>query len=185
MSTCAAMAASLPSPALSLRRSTIFDSPRLRRLSTSAGCASPLRSSKQPTSFVLGGAGAEAGAETEAETEAEAEAARLPPSAAPAPTTPHESPSSSPGRRSLASATGRNSASSTRLHARLQEQHALLLHAQEQAREAYAAGELAHAERTRSQLWRAVQLAAPVLCALFAGFALGETIGRPTTARGR
>ena len=32
---------------------------------------------------------------------------------------------------------------------------------------------------------RAVQLAAPVLCALFAGFALGETIGRPTTARGR
>ena len=75
--------------------------------------------------------------------------------------------------------------SSSRLHARLQEQHALLLHAQEQAREAYAAGELAHAERTRSQLWRAVQLAAPVLCALFAGFALGETIGRPTTARGR
>ena len=188
MSTCAAMAASLPSPALSLRRSTIFDSPRLRRLSTSAGRASPLRSSKQPTSFVLGGAGAEAGAETEAEVEAEA--ARLPPSAAlapaaPAAAAPHESPSSSPGRRSLASATGRNSASSTRLHARLQEQHALLLHAQEQAREAYAAGELAHAERTRSQLWRAVQLAAPVLCALFAGFALGETIGRPTTARGR
>ena len=182
MSTCAAMAASLPSPALSLRRSTIFDSPRLRRLSTSAGCASPLRSSKQPTSFVLGGAGAETGAETEAE--AEVEAARLPPSAAPAPTAPHESPSSSPGPRSSASATGRNSASSTRLHARLQEQHALLLHAQEQAREAYAAGELAHAERTRSQLWRAVQLAAPVLCALFAGFALGETIGRPA-ARGR
>ena len=178
MGTCAAMAASLPSPALSLRRSTIFDSPRLRRL-TSAGCASPLR---RPTPFVLGGAGAEA--------EVEAEAARLPPSAAlaptaPPPTPPHESPSSSPGRRSLASATGRNSASSTRLHARLQEQHALLLHAQEQAREAYAAGELAHAERTRSQLWRAVQLAAPVLCALFAGFALGETIGRPTTARGR
>ena len=183
MGTCAAMAASLPSPALSLRSSTIFDSPRLRRL-TSAGCASPLR---RPTPFVLGGAGAEA--------EVEAEAARLPPSAAPPPTAPpptappptplHESPSSSPGRRSLASATGRNSASSTRLHARLQEQHALLLHAQEQAREAYAAGELAHAERTRSQLWRAVQLAAPVLCALFAGFALGETIGRPTTARGR
>ena len=178
MGTCAAMAASLPSPALSLRSSTIFDSPRLRRL-TSAGCASPLR---RPTPFVLGGAGAEA--------EVEAEAARLPPSAAlapaaPAAAAPHESPSSSPGRRSLASATGRNSASSTRLHARLQEQHALLLHAQEQAREAYAAGELAHAERTRSQLWRAVQLAAPVLCALFAGFALGETIGRPTTARGR
>ena len=113
MSTCAAMAASLPSPALSLRRSTIFDSPRLRRLSTSAGCASPLRSSKQPTSFVLGGAGAEAGAETEAE--AEVEAARLPPSAAPAPTTPHESPSSSPGPRSSASASGRGSVSSSRL----------------------------------------------------------------------
>ena len=177
MGTCAAMAASLPSPALSLRSSTIFDSPRLRRL-TSAGCASPLR---RPTPFVLGGAGAEA--------EAEAEAARLPPSAALAPTAPpptplHESPSSSPGRRSLASATGRNSASSTRLHARLQEQHALLLHAQEQAREAYAAGELAHAKRTQSQLWLAVQLAAPVLCALLAGFALGEAIGRPT-ARGR
>ena len=165
MGTCAAMAASLPSPALSLRSSTIFDSPRLRRL-TSAGCASPLR---KPTPFVLGEAGAEA----------EVEAARLPPSAAP-----HESPSSSPGRRSLASATGRNSASSTRLHARLQEQHALLLHAQEQAREAYAAGELAHAKRTQSQLWLAVQLAAPVLCALLAGFALGEAIGRPT-ARGR
>ena len=113
MSTCAAMAASLPSPALSLRRSTIFDSPRLRRLSTSAGCASPLRSSKQPTSFVLGGAGAEAGAETEAE--AEVEAARLPPSAAPAPTAPHESPSSSPGPRSSASASGRGSVSSSRL----------------------------------------------------------------------
>ena len=167
MGTCAAMAASLPSPALSLRSSTIFDSPRLRRL-TSAGCASPLR---KPTPFVLGGAGAEA--------EVEAQAARLPPSAAP-----HESPSSSPGPRSSASATGRNSASSTRLHARLQEQHALLLHAQEQAREAYAAGELAHAKRTQSQLWLAVQLAAPVLCALLAGFALGEAIGRPT-ARGR
>ena len=119
MSTCAAMAASLPSPALSLRRSTIFDSPRLRRLSTSAGCASPLRSSKQPTSFVLGGAGAEAGAETEADAEADAEveveAARLPPSAAPAPTTPHESPSSSPGPRSSASASGRGSVSSSRL----------------------------------------------------------------------
>ena len=117
MSTCAAMAASLPSPALSLRRSTIFDSPRLRRLSTSAGCASPLRSSKQPTSFVLGGAGAEAGAETEAEVEVEVEveATRLPPSAAPAPTTPHESPSSSPGPRSSASASGRGSVSSSRL----------------------------------------------------------------------
>ena len=175
MGTCAAMAASLPSPALSLRSSTIFDSPRLRRL-TSAGCASPLR---KPTPFVLGGAGAEA----------EVEAARLPPSAAPAPAAPaaaapHESPSSSPGPRSSASAAGRNSASSTRLHARLQEQHALLLHAQEQAREAYAAGELAHAKRTQSQLWLAVQLAAPVLCALLAGFALGEAIGRPT-ARGR
>ena len=179
--TCAAMAASLPSPALSLRSSTIFDSPRLRRL-TSAGCASPLR---KPTPFVLGGAGVEA--------DVEADAARLPPSAAPAPTAPHESPSSSPGPRSPAelwaaarAATGRSSVSSSRLHARLQEQHAFLLeqYAQEQAREAHAADELEHAKRTQSQLWLAVQLAAPVLCALLAGFALGEAIGRPS-ARGR
>jgi len=104
-----------PLARLSLRRSTIFDSPRLRRLSTSAGCASPLRSSKQPTPFVLGGAGAEAGAETKADAEAEVEAARLPPSAAPAPTAQHESPSASPGPQSSASATGRDSMSSSRL----------------------------------------------------------------------
>ena len=102
-------------------------------------------------------------------------------------------PSSSPGPRSPAelwaaarAATGRSSVSSSRLHARLQEQHAFLLeqYAQEQAREAHAADELAHAKRTQSQLWLAVQLAAPVLCALLAGFALGEAIGRPS-ARGR
>jgi hypothetical protein len=166
--TCAAMAASLSYPALSLQGSTIFDSPRLRRL-TSAGCTSPLR---KPTPFALGAAAADA------------DAATLPPSAAAAPAAPHGSPSWSPGQRIGASATSRSSASSSRLHARLQEQHALLLHAQEQAREADAAGELAHAERTQNQLWLAVQLSAPVLCALLAGFALGEAIGRPT-ARGR
>ena len=178
MGTCAAMAASLSSPALSLQGSTIFDSPRLRRL-TSAGCTSPLR---KPTPFALGAAAAADAAAADAD--ADADAATLPPSAAPAPTAPHASPSWSPGQRIGASATSRSSASSTRLHARLQEQHALLLHAQEQAREADAAGELAHAERTQNQLWLAVQLAAPVLCALLAGFALGEAIGRPT-ARGR
>ena len=172
MGTCAAMAASLSYPALSLQGSTIFDSPRLRRL-TSAGCTSPLR---KPTPFALGAAAADA--------DADADAATLPPSAAPAPTAPRASPSWSAGQRIGASATSRSSASSSRLHARLQEQHALLLHAQEQAREADAAGELAHAERTQNQLWLAVQLAAPVLCALLAGFALGEAIGRPT-ARGR
>ena len=178
MGTCAAMAASLSSPALSLQGSTIFDSPRLRRL-TSAGCTSPLR---KPTPFALGAAAAADAAAADAD--ADADAATLPPSAAPAPTAPHASPSWSPGQRIGASATSRSSASSTRLHARLQEQHALLLHAQEQAREADAAGELAHAERTQNQLWLAVQLAAPVLCALLAGFALGEAIGRPS-ARGR
>ena len=178
MGTCAAMAASLSSPALSLQGSTIFDSPRLRRL-TSAGCTSPLR---KPTPFALSAAAAADAAAADAD--ADADAATLPPSAAPAPTAPHASPSWSPGQRIGASATSRSSASSSRLHARLQEQHALLLHAQEQAREADAAGELAHAERTQNQLWLAVQLAAPVLCALLAGFALGEAIGRPT-ARGR
>ena len=178
MGTCAAMAASLSSPALSLQGSTIFDSPRLRRL-TSAGCTSPLR---KPTPFALGAAAAADAAAADAD--ADADAATLPPSAAPAPTAPHASPSWSPGQRIGASATSRSSASSTRLHARLQEQHALLLHAQEQAREADAAGELAHAERTQNQLWLAVQLAVPVLCALLAGFALGEAIGRPS-ARGR
>ena len=178
MGTCAAMAASLSSPALSLQGSTIFDSPRLRRL-TSAGCTSPLR---KPTPFALGAAAAADAAAADAD--ADADAATLPPSAAPAPTAPRASPSWSAGQRIGGSATSRSSASSSRLHARLQEQHALLLHAQEQAREADAAGELAHAERTHNQLWLAVQLAAPVLCALLAGFALGEAIGRPT-ARGR
>ena len=180
MGTCAAMAASLSYPALSLQGSTIFDSPRLRRL-TSAGCTSPLR---KPTPFALGAAAAADAAAAAADADADADAATLPPSAAPAPTAPHASPSWSPGQRIGASATSRSSASSSRLHARLQEQHALLLHAQEQAREADAAGELAHAERTQNQLWLAVQLSAPVLCALLAGFALGEAIGRPT-ARGR
>ena len=184
MGTCAAMAASLSSPALSLQGSTIFDSPRLRRL-TSAGCTSPLR---KPTPFALGAAAAAdaaaADAAADADADADADATTLPPSAAPAPTAPHASPSWSAGQRIGASATSRSAASSTRLHARLQEQHALLLHAQEQAREADAAGELAHAERTQNQLWLAVQLAVPVLCALLAGFALGEAIGRPT-ARGR
>ena len=185
MGTCAAMAASLSSPALSLQGSTIFDSPRLRRL-TSAGCTSPLR---KPTPFALGAAAAADADAADADAaaadaDADADAATLPPSAAPAPTPPHASPSWSPGQRIGASATSRSSASSSRLHARLQEQHALLLHAQEQAREADAAGELAHAERTQNQLWLAVQLAAPVLCALLAGFALGEAIGRPS-ARGR
>ena len=179
MGTCAAMAASLSFPALSLQGSTIFDSPRLRRL-TSAGCTSPLR---KPTPFALGAAAA-ADAAADADADADADATTLPPSAAPAPTAPRASPSWSAGQRIGASATSRSSASSSRLHARLQEQHALLLHAQEQAREADAAGELAHAERTQNQLWLAVQLAAPVLCALLAGFALGEAIGRPT-ARGR
>ena len=73
MGTCAAMAASLSSPALSLQGSTIFDSPRLRRL-TSAGCTSPLR---KPTPFALGAAAAAAAAAADADADADADAARL------------------------------------------------------------------------------------------------------------
>ena len=73
--------------------------------------------------------------------------------------------------------------SSSVLHARLQEQHTLLLQAQEQARQANAA--YADATRTQNRIWRAVQLAAPVLCALVAGLALGDTIAGRATSRGR
>ena len=69
---------------------------------------------------------------------------------------------------------------SSMLQARLKEQHALLLQAQEQARQAKAAA--ADARRTQRQLWLAVQVVAPVALALIAGLALGEAISRP--ARG-
>ena len=178
MGTCAAMAASLSSPALSLQGSTIFDSPRLPAL-TSTGCTSPLR---KPTPFALGAAAATPPPPPPTPTPTPTPTPPLPPSAAPAPTAPHAPRAELVAGRIGASATGqlgilaaaRAAAGAARL----------LLHAQEQAREADAAGELAHVERTQSQLWLAVQLAAPVLCALLAGFALGEAIGRPT-ARGR
>ena len=67
--------------------------------------------------------------------------------------------------------------SSSMLHARLREQHAMLLEAQAQARRAKE-------ELRRSQrVWQLLQLAAPVVCALAAGLALGGLVGRPARRR--